>query len=111
MIQVQHLPEVIERSNTDIYAIVRINDPDPSPHGDVDRVEILEGDNNAHFRIRKSKDDPKEFNVSESQCLRSGANPWGAEMKHEIPPKFTTLLAHGIVRFPADILPPPLEIE
>ena len=26
---IQHLPEVIEGSNTDIYAIVKVIDPDP----------------------------------------------------------------------------------
>lgn len=67
VMQVQHLPEVIERSNADIYAIVRVNDPDPAPHGDVERIEIIEGNNDAHFRIRRSKDDPKEFNVSKQQ--------------------------------------------
>ena len=36
VMKVQHLPEVIENSNTDIYAIIRIDDPDPGRHGEVD---------------------------------------------------------------------------
>jgi protocadherin Fat 1/2/3 len=32
---VHHLPEVIEQSHTDIYAIIRVTDPDPGRHGQV----------------------------------------------------------------------------
>ena len=47
---VQHLPEVVELSNADIYAIVRVTDPDQGRHGEVASVEIIEGDPEAHFR-------------------------------------------------------------
>ena len=47
---VRHLPEVVEQSHTDIYAIVRVEDPDPGPHGQVSSLEIIEGDPDAHFR-------------------------------------------------------------
>ena len=50
VMHVQHLPEVVELSNADIYAIVRVTDPDPGRHGDVDTIEIIEGDPEAHFR-------------------------------------------------------------
>ena len=51
-IEVHHLPEVIEQSNADIYAIVRIEDPDEGRHGEVASLEIVDGDPEAHFRIR-----------------------------------------------------------
>jgi protocadherin Fat 1/2/3 len=66
VMHVQHLPEVIELSNADIYAIIRVTDPDPDRNGEVDSVEIIEGDAEAHFRIRKSHEDKKEFNIEVS---------------------------------------------
>ena len=36
---IQHLPEVIEQSHADIYAIIHIRDPDPGRHGHVSSVE------------------------------------------------------------------------
>ena len=38
---VQHLPEVIEQSHTDIYAIIRVKDPDPGRHGQVSDIIAL----------------------------------------------------------------------
>lgn len=76
--QVQHLPEVIENSNTDIYAIIRIEDPDPGRHGEVESLEIIEGDPEAHFRIRPSSaNDPKEFNIEVLQLLDREVSPSG----------------------------------
>ena len=50
VMHVQHLPEVVELSNADIYAIVRVTDPDQGRHGEVASLEIIEGDPEAHFR-------------------------------------------------------------
>ena len=76
--KVQHLPEVIENSNTDIYAIIRIDDPDPGRHGEVDYVEIVDGDPEAHFRVRPSSaNDPKEFNIEVLQLLDREISPHG----------------------------------
>ena len=77
VMHIQHLPEVIEHSNADIYAIVRVRDPDPAPHGDVASVEIIEGDNDAHFRVRRSAADPKEFNVEVVRLLDREVSPYG----------------------------------
>ncbi len=38
---IQHLPEVVEQSHTDIYAIIRVSDPDPGRHGQVSRERSL----------------------------------------------------------------------
>ena len=76
--QVQHLPEVMEGSkNTDIYAIVRVSDPDPGRHGAVAVLEIVDGDPDAHFRIRKSDESDHEFNVEVLQILDREISPYG----------------------------------
>ncbi|TRY62767.1 hypothetical protein TCAL_04906 [Tigriopus californicus] len=77
VMQIQHLPELIEQSNADIYAIIRITDPDPDRHGEVESVEIIEGDTDAHFRIRPSNDDKKEFNIEVLQLLDREIAPYG----------------------------------
>eukprot|EP00095_Tigriopus_kingsejongensis_P000649 maker-scaffold552_size138156-snap-gene-0.27 protein:Tk00649 transcript:maker-scaffold552_size138156-snap-gene-0.27-mRNA-1 annotation:"fat-like cadherin-related tumor suppressor-like protein" len=77
VMQIQHLPEVIEQSNADIYAIIRINDPDPGRHGEIESVEIIEGDPEAHFRIRPSNQGEKEFNIEVLQLLDREIAPYG----------------------------------
>lgn len=73
-----HLPEVIEQSNADIYAIVRIEDPDEGYHGKVASLEIIEGDPEAHFRIRQpSLEDPNEFNIEVLRLLDREISPYG----------------------------------
>ena len=77
-IEVQHLPEVIEHSNADIYAIVRVEDPDEGRHGDVASLEIVDGDNEAHFRIRQpSIEEPNEFNIEVLRLLDREISPYG----------------------------------
>jgi protocadherin Fat 1/2/3 len=72
------LPEVIEQSNADIYAIVRIEDPDEGRHGQVDSLEIIEGDPEAHFRIRQpSLEEPNEFNIEVLRLLDREISPYG----------------------------------
>lgn len=77
-IEVHHLPEVIEQSNADIYAIVRIEDPDDGRHGEVASLEIVEGDPEAHFRIRRpSISEPNEFNIEVLRLLDREISPFG----------------------------------
>ena len=53
-------------------------DPDPGRHGEVDSLEIIEGDPEAHFRIRPSSaNDPKEFNIEVLQLLDREISPYG----------------------------------
>ena len=79
--RVQHLPEVIENSNTDIYAIIKVTDPDPGRHGEVDSLEIIEGDPEAHFRVRpsfsSSNSSKNEFNIEVLQLLDREISPYG----------------------------------
>ena len=72
------MPEVIEHSNADIYAIVRIEDPDEGRHGKVASLEIVDGDAEAHFRIRQpSIDQPNEFNIEVLRLLDREISPYG----------------------------------
>ena len=76
--EVKHLPEVLEGSNTDIYAIVKVVDPDPGRHGRVASLEIVDGDPDAHFRVRKSPDGGEdEFNIEVLQILDREISPYG----------------------------------
>ena len=73
---IQHLPEVIEQSHADIYAIIHISDPDPGRHGRVSSVEIIEGDPDAHFRVRPGSE-PDEFNIEVLKLLDREISPNG----------------------------------
>ena len=73
---VQHLPEVIEQSHADIYAIIRITDPDLGRHGEVSSVEIIEGDPDAHFRVRLGSE-PGEYKVEVLKLLDREVSPHG----------------------------------
>ena len=75
-IQLQHLSEVIEQSHANIYAIIHINDPDPGRHGEVDTVEIIEGDPEAHFRVRPGPE-PNEYNIEVLRLLDREISPHG----------------------------------
>ena len=74
---IQHLPEIIEQSYADIYAIIRISDPDQDRHGEIGSVEIIEGDPEAHFRIKQSTEDAKEFNIEVLKLLDREISPYG----------------------------------
>ena len=73
---VQHLPEVIEQSHADIYAIIHIADTDIGRHGDVASVEIIEGDPDAHFRVRPGSEEG-EWNVEVLKLLDREVSPSG----------------------------------
>jgi len=97
--QVQHLPEVIEHSNAVIYAIIKISDPDPGRHGEVEQVEIVEGDQEGIFRIRPSEADPNEFNIEVLQMLDREVSPQGYNLSlraidRGVPPRSSTKNVH-----------------
>ena len=74
--RIQHLPEVIEQSHTDIYAIIHITDTDQGRHGEVQSVEIIEGDPDAHFRVRPGSS-PSEYNIEVLKLLDREISPNG----------------------------------
>ncbi|XP_076298680.1 FAT atypical cadherin kugelei isoform X2 [Lasioglossum baleicum] len=51
-IYVHHLPDIVEHSNADIYAIVRVEDHDEGVHGEIASLDIVGGDPAGHFRVR-----------------------------------------------------------
>nr|XP_034195560.1 fat-like cadherin-related tumor suppressor homolog isoform X8 [Osmia lignaria] len=51
-IDVHHLPDIVEHSNADIYAIVRVTDSDEGVHGQIASLDIVGGDPAGHFRVR-----------------------------------------------------------
>ncbi len=99
LMKVRHLPEVIEQSHTDIYAIVSVVDPDPDPHGLVKSVEIIEGDSEAHFRVTRSPDDDNEFNIEVVRLLDREVSPYGYNltlkaMDQGVPPRVSYKNVH-----------------
>ena len=73
---IQQLPEVVEQSHADIYAIIHIEDADLGRHGEVASVEIIEGDPDAHFRVRKGSA-PLEYNIEVLKLLDREISPNG----------------------------------
>ncbi|KAJ8866048.1 hypothetical protein PR048_033572 [Dryococelus australis] len=79
-IYVQHLPDIVEHSNADIYAIVRVIDNDKGVHGEVKSLEIVDGDPDGHFRIRPAEESGGkhgEFNVEVLHLLDREVAPQG----------------------------------
>ncbi|XP_060800580.1 fat-like cadherin-related tumor suppressor homolog isoform X2 [Amyelois transitella] len=53
-LHVRSLPELIENSTAEIYAIVEVTDRDSGDHGRIASLEIVDGDPDGHFRVRPS---------------------------------------------------------
>ncbi|KAL1114861.1 hypothetical protein AAG570_007685 [Ranatra chinensis] len=75
-IHVRHLPDIVENSNADIYAIVKVIDRDEGIHGQIRSLEITDGDPDGHFRIRHGAAQG-EFNVEVLKLLDREAAPLG----------------------------------
>lgn len=80
-IYVHHLPDIVENSNADIYAIVKVMDRDDGIHGEIQSLEIVDGDPDGHFRIRKAKGNGgikgSEYNVVVLKLLDRESAPQG----------------------------------
>ncbi len=76
VMQVHHLPEVIENSLTDIYAIVTVDDADRGVHGEIRGVEIVDGNADGHFRVRPGSH-VNEYNVEVLRYLDRELVPRG----------------------------------
>ncbi|XP_011297771.1 fat-like cadherin-related tumor suppressor homolog isoform X1 [Fopius arisanus] len=77
-IYVNHLPDVVENSNADVYAIVRVVDRDEGIHGQIASLDIVGGDPNGHFRIRPGQR-PGEYSIEilhllDRETARQGYN-------------------------------------
>ncbi|XP_053598514.1 fat-like cadherin-related tumor suppressor homolog isoform X2 [Microplitis demolitor] len=72
-IYVNHLPDVVENSNADVYAIIRVVDRDEGIHGEIASLDIVGGDPDGHFRVRPGHK-PGEYTIEILHLLdREGA--------------------------------------
>lgn len=53
-LRVRRLPELVENSTAEIYAIVEVTDRDSGEHGRIASLDIVDGDPDGHFRVRPS---------------------------------------------------------
>lgn len=63
---VRHIRDLYETPDTNIYAVVTVVDKDAGRNGEIDRLEIVDGDSNGHFRVKKvssSTNNTVEFNI------------------------------------------------
>ncbi|XP_072941921.1 fat-like cadherin-related tumor suppressor homolog [Epargyreus clarus] len=75
-LHVRRLPEVIENSTAEIYAIVEVTDRDSGEHGRIAGLEIVDGDPDGHFRVRPSKQ-PTEYDIIVHALLDRESAPRG----------------------------------
>lgn len=53
-LHVRRMPEVVENSTAEIYAIIEVTDDDIGDHGRIASLDIVDGDPDGHFRVRPS---------------------------------------------------------
>ncbi|XP_049820796.1 fat-like cadherin-related tumor suppressor homolog isoform X5 [Aethina tumida] len=75
-VRIKRLPQIVENSNADIYAIVNVSDRDSGVHGQIASLEIVDGDPDGHFRIRPTKQ-KGEFNIEVLKLLDRESTPQG----------------------------------
>lgn len=75
-IDIQHLPHVVEESNCDIYAIIKITDRDSGLNGVVKNLEIVDGDPDGHFRVKETGN-IGEYNIVVLKMLDRETAPKG----------------------------------
>ncbi|CAH0554099.1 unnamed protein product [Brassicogethes aeneus] len=75
-IRIRRLPQIVENSNADIYAIVNVSDRDQGIHGEIASLDIVDGDPDGHFRIRPTKQ-LGEFNIEVLKLLDRESTPLG----------------------------------
>lgn len=90
-IYVQALPDILENSNANIYGIVRVEDKDKGIHGQIESLDIVDGDPDGHFRI-KSTSQPGEYVIEIHRLLDREQSPQGYNLTLRaidkgIPPK------------------------
>lgn len=88
---VHHLPDIVENSTAEIYAIVNVVDKDDGIHGQIKSLEIVDGDPDGHFRIVPGNQ-PGEFNIIVHALLDREQTPQGYNLSLKatdfgVPPK------------------------
>ncbi|XP_068628013.1 fat-like cadherin-related tumor suppressor homolog [Battus philenor] len=75
-LRARRLPELIENSTAEVYAIVEVTDRDSGEHGRIASLEIVDGDPDGHFRVRPSAQ-PGEYDVVAHALLDRETAPRG----------------------------------
>ncbi|CAH1738811.1 unnamed protein product [Aphis gossypii] len=75
-IDIQNLPHVVEESNCDIYAIIKVTDRDSGVNGIIRSLEIVDGDPDGHFRIKETGNSG-EYNIVVLNMLDRETAPKG----------------------------------
>ncbi|KPJ14084.1 Fat-like cadherin-related tumor suppressor-like [Papilio machaon] len=75
-LRVRRLPELVENSTAEIYAIVEVTDRDVGEHGRIAVLEIVDGDPDGHFRVRPSEQ-PNEYDIVVHALLDRETSPRG----------------------------------
>nr|XP_031838717.1 fat-like cadherin-related tumor suppressor homolog isoform X2 [Nomia melanderi] len=94
-IYVHHLPDIVEHSNADIYAIVRVVDQDEGVHGKIASLDIVGGDPAGHFRVRPAgRQHSGEYNIEvlhllDRETAVQGYNLTLRAMDRGVPQKFS----------------------
>ncbi|XP_044007072.1 fat-like cadherin-related tumor suppressor homolog isoform X2 [Aphidius gifuensis] len=76
-IYVNTLPDIVENSNTDIYAIVRVVDRDDGINGEIESLNIISGDPDGHFKIKKNEQKNGEYRIEIADLLDKETSPLG----------------------------------
>ncbi|KAK0183285.1 hypothetical protein PV327_001340 [Microctonus hyperodae] len=92
-IYVNHLPDIVENSNADVYAIVRVVDRDEGIHGEIASLDIVGGDPDGHFRVRHGQK-PGEYSIEilhllDREGARQGYNLSLRAIDRGTPPRFS----------------------
>ncbi|XP_076257504.1 FAT atypical cadherin kugelei isoform X3 [Rhynchophorus ferrugineus] len=79
-IRIRRHPMIVENSSADIYAIVNVSDRDSGIHGEIDKLEIVDGDPDGHFRIRPTRQ-KGEYNIEVLKLLDREQTPQGYKLQ------------------------------
>lgn len=74
-IYVHRLPDIVENSSVSVYGVVRVVDRDEGLHGQVGSLDIVDGDPDGHFRLRRV--DGGEFNIEVMRLIDRETRPLG----------------------------------
>lgn len=106
-IHVRHLPEVVEQSQVDVYAVVRVEDADQGPSGQIRSLDIIDGDPDGYFRVQRVAGQPgqvstAEFNIAVLKLLDRERAPLGYNLTLRAldggtPPRNSTATLHVTV--------------
>ncbi|XP_076227334.1 FAT atypical cadherin kugelei isoform X9 [Nomia melanderi] len=116
-IYVHHLPDIVEHSNADIYAIVRVVDQDEGVHGKIASLDIVGGDPAGHFRVRPAgRQHSGEYNIEvlhllDRETAVQGYNLTLRAMDRGVPQKFSYKFVHTLTIVAKDRGEPSLSTE